>query len=246
MRISSAIFAITPLLSLLLSACLLVPAVPAQAEHRGHKGHAKSRNRASFQVEAVREIANDWATARLSIVAEGKEAAAVATEVNKAMAKALTRAKRARGVEVRSGSYTTRPVYDDGQVVRWRASQDLRLESSDVDRLSELIGELQGESILLADINFGVRGETRKALEDELISEALAAFRTRADLVAKGMGAAVWSLVDVSVGTTNSTPRRIQQDRMRMQSFKSSAPPPSFEAGTSEIRVQATGEVELD
>ncbi len=230
----------------LLSTLLLAQTSPAMAGHGKHGEHGKARNRASFQVEAVREIANDWATARLSVVAEGKEAAAVAASVNKAMGKALTRAKQARGVEVRSGSYTTRPVYDDGQVVRWRASQDLRLESGDVDQLSKLIGEIQGESVLLSGIDFGVRRETRKSLEDELISEALAAFRARADLVAKGMGSKAWSLIDVSVGTTNSAPPRIRHEQARMQSFGSSVAPPRFEAGTSEIRVQASGVVELD
>jgi len=228
-----------PLLTTLLLACL---ATPAWAGH----GEASPRNRASFQIEAVREIANDWATARLSVVSEGKEAAAVAANVNKAMAAALKRAKRAKGIEVRSGSYATHPIYDDGRVVRWRASQDLVLESGDVDQLSKLIGELQSASVLLSGIQFGVKRETRAALEDELISEALKRFRARADLVARGLGSKAWSLIDVSVGTSNSGPPRRHLERARMQSFSDAAPPPAFEAGTSEVRAQASGTIELD
>jgi len=92
-----------------------------------------ARNRVTLQVEANREIPNDWATARLSVVAEGKDPADVAESVNRQMALALKTARATPGVEVASGAYVTQPVYDDGRVVRWRASQILRIESGDVD-----------------------------------------------------------------------------------------------------------------
>jgi len=205
-----------------------------------------ARNRASFRVEARREVANDWATARLSILAEGKDPAVVADSVNNQMKAALAKAKGAKEVEVRSGAYVTQPVYDNGRVVRWRARQELRLESGDVDRLSKLIGTLQGESVSLSGIVFSVKSETRDALEDELINEALAAFRARALLIAKGMNAADWSLVGLSVGRSGAEPRmvhmRAEADMMSM----SKSAPPVFEAGTSDIRIQIDGNVELE
>jgi predicted secreted protein len=203
-----------------------------------------ARNRVSLQVEANREIANDWTTARLSVVAEGKDPAAVAASVNRQMTSALKIAKGAKGVDVSSGAYVTQPVYDDGRVVRWRASQILRIESGDVDRLSTLIGELQEESVLLSGIEFSVKPETRNALKEELIKEALALFRSRAALVATAMGEKSWSLISLSIGDSGGRPRM-----MHMQaeaSTMSRSAPPAFEAGTSDIRVQASGNIELD
>jgi predicted secreted protein len=205
-----------------------------------------ARNRVSFRVEARREVANDWATARFSILAEGKDPAVVANSVNSQMKAALVKAKGTKDVEVRSGAYVTQPVYDNGRVVRWRARQELRLESGEVDRLSKLIGTLQGESVSLSGIDFSVKSETRDALEDELIKEALAAFRARASLIAKGMNAADWSLVGLSVGRSGGEPRmvhmRAEADMMSM----SKSAPPVFEAGTSDIRIQIDGNVELE
>lgn len=214
------------------------------AHHEG--GHGGTANRASFQVEAVREIANDWATARLRVQAEGKRAADVAAEVNTAMKAAMARAKKARDVEVSSGSYTTHPVYDDGRVVRWRASQDLRLESGDTDALSRLIGDLQSASVQLVGIQFGVRRETRKAVEEALISEALANFRKRAALIAEGLGAKDWRLVDVSVGANHPGVVHVRAEHARSYDSMKSAPPPSFAAGTSEVRVNASGTVAIE
>lgn len=206
-----------------------------------------ARNRASFQVEATREVANDWSTARLAVVAEGKDAAAVAASVNRQMASTLAVAKRAQGVKVESGAYTTtQPVYDDGRVVRWRARQEIRVESGDVDQLSELIGTLQGDSVLLMDIQFSVKPETRQALEDALIEEALRDFRSRASLIAKGMGEKSWSLISLSVGHSGVAPRMLQMRAQSEMASSSHSPPASFEAGTSEIQIQVNGIVELD
>ncbi len=219
-----------------------LPIASARAESQ-----EATRNRASFQVEAVREIANDWVTARLSVVSEGKDPAKVANAVNEAMARATKEAMRVSEIEVRSGTYVTQPVYDDGRVVRWRARQELRIESGDVDRLAKLIGQLQGDSVLLSSIAFSVRRETRKALEDELIEEALESFRARASLVAKGMGSKDWSLIQVSVGGSDGVPHRVEMDSHPSAMLsRSRAAAPVFEAGTSELRVHVSGVVELD
>ena len=220
----------------------VLAALPAVAGHHGDG----PRNRASLQVEAVREVENDWATARLNVFAEGKSAAIVAKQVNETMARVVARAKKARDVERRSGGYTTQPIYDDGRVVRWRGSQELRLESADADRLAELVGALQADDVHLVGIVFSVQRKTRKALEDELIAEALQAFRQRADLIAKGMGAKAWSLIDVSVGTTSHQPRPMMMEARGARYSSMDSAPPTFEPGTSEVRVQANGVVELD
>ncbi len=227
-----------PLIYILLA---LIGALPVSAHPEND-----ARNRVSFQVEAKREVENDWATARFSVQAEGKDPAAVADSVNKQMATALATAKRVKGVEIRSGAYVTQPIYDDGRVVRWRALQELRVESGDVDRLSALIGTLQGKSVLLSGIEFSVKDETRVAVEDELIQEALVAFRARAALIAKGMGAKEWSLVALSVGRSGGHPRMMQMRAQSEMMSMSKTAPPAFEAGTSDLLVQVDGNVELD
>lgn len=207
---------------------------------------SEARNRVSFQVEAMREVANDWATARLTVAAEGKDPAVVADSVNRAMSAALATAKGTRDMTVESGAYMTQPVYDDGRVVRWRANQELRVESGDVDGLAHLIGNLQGDKVLLSSIHFSVRPETRKGVEDELIEESLAAFKARAQLITRGLGAKDWSLIALSVNQAGGPPRimhaRMESDMMSM----SRAAPAAFEAGMSEVRVSVNGSIELD
>lgn len=230
----------------ILSLVLMVWVLPACAHSEMSGDDASQRNRASFNVEVTREIANDWATARLSVSAEGKDPAVIADEVNRQMAAAVKTAKRASGVTVESGAYVTHPVYSSNRIVRWRAQQEIRLESADVDQLSELIGQLQSDQVVLSGIDFSVKRETREKLEGELVEEALAAFQARAALIAKGMGARDWSLVEMHVGQTNQgRPPHMMRGQMSRSSM-SEAAPPSFEAGTSDLQVNVNGTVELE
>ena len=115
------------------------------------------------------------------------------------------------------------------------------------DRLiDKLIGKLQTDKVLLSSIDFSVKRETRKALEDELITEALSAFRSRAALIAKGLGAKEWSLVEMSVGHSGGHPRRVQMRAEADMMSMSKAAAPAFEAGTSEIQIQVNGNVEIE
>ncbi len=206
---------------------------------------ADPRNRASFQVVVTREVENDWATARLSAMAEGQDPARVAADVNARIERALATAKKEKGVEVESGGYVTQPIYDANRIVRWQAWQEIRLESADVDRLSKLIGQLQSADLTLSGIEFSVKRATREALQNELTLEALRAFRARADLITKGMGSAAWSLVSMSVGQGGSQPRfHAMRAEADMSSMKAAAP--AFEAGKSELEITVDGSIELD
>lgn len=203
------------------------------------------RNRASFQVVVTREVENDWATARLSAMAEGQDPAQVAAEVNARMARALARAKKEPGVEVESGGYVTQPIHDANRIVRWQAWQELRLESADVDRLSKLVGTLQQDELLLSGIEFSVKRETRERLQDELTLEALRKFRARADLIAKGMGSAGWSTIAVSVGQGGGgQPYYAMRAEMADMAVKAAAP--ALEAGKSELQITVDGTIEFD
>lgn len=203
------------------------------------------RNRASFQVVVTREVANDWATARLAAVAEGQDPARVAAEVNARIEQALGRIGREKGVEVESGAYSTHPIYDANRIVRWQARQEVRLESADMGRLAKLIGSLQEQQLLLSGIGFSVKRETREALESELTLEALRKFRARADLVTKGMGSAGWSLVALTVGQGGAQPPFYAMRAESDMAMKSAAAP-SFEAGKSDLSVTVDGTIELD
>jgi predicted secreted protein len=206
------------------------------------------RNQVSFSVFAEREVANDWTTGTIGTTASGSDPAELAARVNKQMSEALAIAKQAKGVKASSGSYNTYPEYGDGnRIIRWQASQDLILESKDTDAVAKLLGKLQAKGLLLRGISFSVSRETQRKLEDELVAEAISAFRARASLVAKGFGKSGYGLITVNVGG-GGVPQPMPYVRadMVMMAKAEAAPAPSFEGGTSRVRMDVSGTIELE
>ncbi len=211
---------------------------PARAD-RDPAGQAL--NRVSFQVERTRKVANDRATATVGVSLEDSDAGRLADRVNEAMRWALEKAREVDSVEARSGSYRTHPVYEDERIRRWRASQDLILESGDVKALSLLIGDLQSR-LVVRQVAFGVSPERRRSLQEELITETLEAYRRRALGIQKALSARGFALVELTIETSPGSGPRLA----RAQALSSESAPPAFEAGRSElsVRVQATIELE--
>jgi predicted secreted protein len=231
-------------LGLVCAAALLACATPGSA--RAHDDGEDTRDRVSFSVEASREVANDWATAIVGTSDEDSDAARLAGRVNETMKWALERSKRAEGIEVRSGGYQTHPVHGEkGKILRWRASQDLVLESADVDALSKLLGDLQGR-LLLRSISFSVSPESRRAAEDALIADALAAFARRAKRVQESLGARDHSLVSLGIRTQGGSPPPQPYARDMVMMEQAAVAPPSFEGGQSTLEVHVDATIELE
>jgi predicted secreted protein len=206
------------------------------------------RNQVSFSVSAEREVANDWTTGTIGTTASGSDPAELAARVNRQMAEALALAKQAKDVKVTSGAYNTYPEYGDGnRIIRWQASQDLILESKDTSAVAKLLGRLQEKGLLLRNVAFSVSRETQRRLEDELVAEAITAFRARAALVAKSFGKASYGLVSVNVGGGGFPPPvPLVRADMAMMAKAEAAPAPSFEGGTSRLRMDVNGTIELE
>ena len=201
-------------------------------------------NRVNFQVERSRDVANDWIHAVVGITDEDVDSARLADRINATMGRAMAIAETAPAVRVKSGGYTTRPVHEDGKLRRWRASQDLVLESSDIDVVTELVGKLQSE-LQLRSIRFSISPERRRAIEDELIAEALTAFKARAQIVRENLGASHYEIVQLAINTQGGPPVRPVFMEARAMSAARVAPP-ALKGGTSRLSVHVTGTIELE
>ena len=195
------------------------------------------RNQVSFQVEASREVANDRVRATVGVTEEGTEPAELAQRVNQTMTWALGVAKAAVGVRAESGAYHTSPVYERSQIRRWRASQDLILHSHDVPAVVQLIGTLQGR-LLLRSLDFRVSDERRRAVEAELIQEALAAFRERADLVRTSLERRGYTIGRLAISTRAVRPR--ERGLRQVQAEAVAAPAVAGGESTVTVTVAAT------
>ncbi|MCU0896272.1 MAG: SIMPL domain-containing protein [Burkholderiales bacterium] len=204
-------------------------------------------NQVDLQAEATREVQNDTVHANLYVELTDANPAALAGQLNRVTAEALKTAAEFKTVQARSGSSTTFPVYDRNQkLTGWRGRADIRLESKDFPAAAQLIGKLQS-SLQLAQVTFAVSPELRRKTENELIVDAVAAFRNRAEVAARALGGKSYRIRRVSLNTQGAFPQpRPYMGRVAAASAADAAPPPPLEGGTAVVTVGAAGTVEVE
>jgi predicted secreted protein len=199
-------------------------------------------NQVNLQAQAEREVPNDQLIVLLAVEEEGKEAAKIANIINNDMDWALNKTKSHKDINARSLSYNTYPVYDKRTVIGWRASQQLELKSTNITQLSELVGDLQ-ERLQVKSMRFSPTKETRERYENELIEEAMIAFKNRVEIVKNHMDDKNVRIVNIHVNTGGGHVRPVYAESRMMAMDSKSAP--ALEAGTSKVTVTVSGSVQF-
>jgi predicted secreted protein len=201
-------------------------------------------NTVELQAEAQREVQNDLLNANLFVELNDASPAALANAINKSVNEALRIAKDYKSVRGRSGNNQTYPVYAKGNVLQgWRGRAEVRIESKDFEAASALIGKLQA-GMQLGNLSFSVSPEARRATENELITEAIAAFKARAEIIKNALGGRGYKLQRMNVANGYNTPQpRLAVARMAASSAEVAAP--NLEAGVSVVTVSANGAIEV-
>ena len=115
-----------------------------------------------------------------------------------------------------------------------------------VKAAGELISRLQAK-LQLNNLNFTVAPETRRELENQLISEAVSAFRARADKIKSAWNAKSYKLVQMNLGTTNNQqPQPMYMVRAAKMEMADAAPAADYAGGQSRLNVQVSGSIELE
>ena len=198
-------------------------------------------NQVNLQAQAHMEIPNDELQVIMAVETEDKDAARLAQTINVAMKWALSKAKSDEGIQIRTLSYNTHPIYDKRTVIGWRASQQLEIKGSEIAEITELSGELQ-EKLQIKSMRFNPSRLSRQKFEDELIEQALEAFKQRVELVKKHMDEKNVRIVNLNINTNNYYPQPVYAES-RMMSMKADTAP-AVEAGTSNLTVTVSGSVQ--
>ena len=202
-------------------------------------------NMVELQAEAQRELANDTVSASLYVELNDANPAALAAALNKAANEALRTAREYPAVHARSGNNQTYPVYAKGNVLQgWRGRAEIRLESKDFEAASRLIGKLQA-GMQLANTAFSISSEARRQAENELIAEAIAAFKVRADIVRRALAGRSYKIQRLNVSTGYSAPPPRFAIARAMAAAAPEVAPPNLEGGVSMVTVNVGGAIEV-
>lgn len=200
-------------------------------------------DRIQLSAQASAAANNDTLIAVLIAQRQGSNVSKLADEVNQLVARAISRSKQVRGIEVQTLGYQTAPVYEQQHQTGWRVTQSLQLTSRNVRALSKLLGDLQG-TLMLQGVGYQVSQAQRNKLEATLISKAITEFQHRAKIITHQLGRKRYRLVKMQINTGGAvrTPLRIQR---YAAAEATPAAPAAIEAGKQRITVTASGTIEL-
>jgi predicted secreted protein len=200
----------------------------------------------TVSASASASVANDRLHAWLRAEAENASPAAAANEVNARVAKAIARTKSVQGLTVQTSGYTTQQVGERGHPIRWRVAQMMSIEGSDFATIAALVTRLQDDdAMLLSGLAFAVSDAKRRETEDALTQQALAAWRTRAQNAATGLGFAAWRPAHVTVNS-NDFSRPQPTYRAGVAAASGAVAPVPLEGGATDVTVTVTGDAVLE
>ncbi len=205
-------------------------------------------NQIALRAEVSQDVAHDLMNVTLYSEAQNSDPAKLAAETTQTLNIAVEQARQVKAVTVKLGSRNSYPIYDDkGQkITGWRERAELRLESADFAALSKLTSELL-KDLKMGNMDFAISNPSRKKTEDQLLKDAVAAFKARAQLATEALGGKSYKLVKLNFNSAGFQPiRPMRMDAMASSlSMSKAAPVPEIEAGTSEVTVNADGVIEV-
>ncbi len=206
-----------------------------------------NRNLVDLSASATRLVANEEIKVTLASERRGKNPADLAQQANEDVAWAAELVKQKPAVKLSSGNYQTFPLYSQGNQSKptWQLVQEIVISSTSVEDVTALLGELQNR-LQIRNTQFFITPQTRREVENQLIEEAMKAFRERAEVIGRMMPAADYEIVHISVRTDsggNPEMRMMRNVAAVQMDMEDSMPAPTVEAGQTSITVHVNGSV---
>ncbi|ODS95263.1 MAG: hypothetical protein ABS56_16250 [Lautropia sp. SCN 69-89] len=200
----------------------------------------------NLSATAFREVPEDRVTVTLYAEREAPQAAAAQAQASEALGPALVQLKSRPGLEVQSSGYRTDPVWQQSRIVGWRTRGAIRVSAQPSDDFNRLIGAV-ATRLNVESVTYWLSRDARLAAERELIAEAVAAFRAKADTAAKALGFAAFAVREVSIdGGAPVHPAPLPRAALSRAAGAEAAPAPLPGAeGRTTVTVTVTGTVAL-
>lgn len=231
----------------LIAAGAVVALVPAMAQAEPAKTDVLS-----LSASATTEVARDMLQLRFSTTREGKEAAAVQTELKQALDAALAEARKVAKpgqVDLQAGNLSIYPRYGQPkagssaapQITGWQGSVELLVQGRDMEAISKLSGRIS--SLAIANVSYGLSREAREKAEGEVVAQAIASYKSKASIYAKEFGYSNYRIGEVSVNADQPMPVMMAaQARFKTMGAAADEALP-VESGKATVTVNVSGNV---
>lgn len=204
-------------------------------------------NQVALRAEASTEVNRERMHVMLYTESQHQDPAKLAAKITQTLNAALEQARKVPNLNISQGNRSSYPIYEkEGQnVTSWRERAELRLESSDFPALARLTAELM-QSLNMGNLYFSISEQSRRQHEEALLKQAIAAFRTRAQLTTEALGGTSYKIISLNLNSsTPYMPSPMRTLMMKADRVAAAAPTPEVESGTQTLTLTADGLIEV-
>lgn len=195
---------------------------------------------------ASRDVENDELVTRIQVIEDGRDPARLTDLVNQKTALVLDAVKNFKDIEAETSSYNTRPIYDNGKITSWQVSQQLTLETTHFDQMSQFIGDISSLANIQS-MQFQVSDDKAETIKQALLKQAIANFKDKAKLIATEFDRSGYELVNLSIDGNYFSPRPVMERAAMMSAdTMSKGAPAALAGGKNEVSVTVRGSIQLD
>jgi predicted secreted protein len=199
---------------------------------------------ASVNAHVSVEVPQDLARASLYVEQTGADRAAIVSDVNGVLQRALSTAK-AKGVTAKTAGYRSYLLYDKNQHVSgYRVRADIALESKDFEAFSKALTSLS-TSVSIQDVGYAVSDDALKAVKSKLLTDVAAEFRSEAGSITHAFGFNAYDIKDLNVNYDTGLRAPVMMKAMAMAAPAAPMVPMSVEPGTATVSANANGSIAL-
>jgi len=201
--------------------------------------------RINLSATVEQSIANDEMLVQYRIEEAGSSAKKLRQKVNRITAKLESRLKSEK-VKHKTTGRSLRPHWEKGvfNFQRWNVSQSGQIVTSDLDSISDWLGDIEAMGVKLSQLNFRVSSGKMRMVQNELRLQALKKFRAKAVTLSKGVAAKNFRIIRIQ-SSGSSQPRYEARPMMAEMSMSRSVSAPVVAAGESKSTITVSGEIEV-
>jgi predicted secreted protein len=191
------------------------------------------------------QVTPDMAVIVMAVDKEGTDTAALTSETNQILAKALAEAKATTGVQASSGGYNTTQIYNNkGVRTGWHVRAELILKSKDFGSLGKLAGKLS-TTMQIAQNSFELSPELKAAEEQGLIERGIAALQQKAKAAVKSLGYKDFAVREITLGSVQVQGAPQMMARASMAKMDGGGEAMPIESGRVNLQLSVNGQLTM-
>lgn len=202
-----------------------------------------------LEASISQQFPNDQMRVQLVKESRGKSIETLNTQVIEAINQALEKARATPSIKAYANGINTTPEWDrDGHRNGWQVRGSLVLEGTDTASVARLAGQL-ASTLQVDGIHYQLSTARRQAEENNLIRQAVDAFRARASATAAAFGYKSYEIKQIRLDTSHRSDSGsggiYPLSGARSVAAESSMPDMPGEGGDTTITLTAHGTIEL-